>query len=69
MAINEIYARHGYQFHEDKNPVDYQYFNSKSWYQALKKYESQEEVRKLFSSTEIANVDALMAYKESKGWT
>lgn len=68
-AVNEIYARHGYQFHEDKNPVDYQYFNSKSWYQALKKYESQEEVRKLFSSTEIDNVDALMAFKESKGWT
>ena len=67
-AVNEIYARHGYQFHEDKNPVDYAYFNSKAWYQALPKYENQEDVRKLFNSTEIANVDALMAFKEAQGW-
>ena len=68
-AVNEIYARHGYLFHEDKNPVDYQYFNSKTWYQALEKVDSQEKVRNEFNSIEIANVDALMAFKEAKGWS
>lgn len=67
-AINEIYARHGYLFHEDKNPVDYAYFNSKSWYQSLKKVDSQEEVRKLFNDIEIANVDALIAYQNARNW-
>lgn len=67
-AINEIYARHGYLFHEDKNPVDYAYFNSKSWYQALPKIDSQETVRSQFNDTEIANVDALIAYQNARNW-
>ena len=67
-AINEIYARHGYQFHQDKNAENYAYFNSKSWYRSLKKIDSQEEVRKLFSDVETANTDALIAYQNNHNW-
>ena len=67
-AVNEIYARKGYQFHEDKNKTDYDYFNSKEWYQKLKKIETQEEVKAMFNSVEIKNVEALVAFKEEMGW-
>lgn len=67
-AINEIYARHGYQFHQDKNPENYAYFNSKSWYRSMTKIDSQEEVRKQFSDIEVANVDALTAYQNARSW-
>lgn len=67
-AINEIYARHGYLFHEEKNPENYAYFNSKSWYTALPKIDSQAEVRKLFNDTENANVDALIAFQNAHNW-
>lgn len=67
-AINEIYARHGYPFHQDKNAENYAYFNSKSWYRELTKIDSQEEVRKLFSDIEIANVDALIAFQSARNW-
>ena len=67
-AVNEIYARHGYQFHQDKNPTDYAYFNSLAWYQALAKVDSQDAVRASFNSVEKANVDALVAYRNAVGY-
>ena len=67
-AINEIYARHGYQFHADKNATDYNYFNSLGWYQALPKVDSQDEVRASFNSVELENVNALVAYESAQGF-
>lgn len=67
-AINEIYARHGYLFHQDKNAENYAYFNSKSWYVKLPKIDSQEEVRRQFSEIENANVDALIAFQNARNW-
>lgn len=67
-AINEIYARYGFQFNVDTNQVEYNYFNSKSWYKDLPKIESQDAVVARFNSIEKLNVDMLAAYRQSKNW-
>lgn len=66
-AINEIFARHGYEFHYDQNSSDYEYFNSKSWYQAMTK-KDQSQVLAEFSQAEQANVAAISDYRTRMGW-
>jgi hypothetical protein len=63
-AINEIYARHGYNFQK----TDREYFYSLSWYQNLTKIDSMDDVEAQFNSIEKQNVDNLADYRNSKGW-
>lgn len=66
-AINEIFARHGYEFHYDQNSADYEYFNSKSWYQVMTK-KDQSQAMAEFSQAELANVAAISDYRTRMGW-
>lgn len=61
---NEIYARHGYSFNTArwKN-----YFSGKTWYK-LDDTCTDATIRARLSSTERANISAIVAYEESRGW-
>lgn len=60
MLINEIYARHGYRFSNEKILA---YFQQKDWYNNIGSYSpSQDVVAAGFSSTEKANVEFLKAH-------
>lgn len=63
-AVNEIFARHGYQFHREKNAADYDYFNSLGWYQAMSKVDSATAVEATFNAVEKANIDLLLQIRE-----
>lgn len=63
-AVNEIFARHGYQFHREKNAADYDYFNSLGWYQAMSKVDSSTAVEASFNAVEKANIDLLLKIRE-----
>lgn len=64
-AINEIYARHGYQF---SNPEILAYFNQFDWYKNVAKVTDMSKVDDKFSDIEKANVEKIQKYKASKGW-
>ncbi len=64
-AVNEIYARHGYLFHREKNASDYDYFNSLGWYQAMSKIDSASAVEAQFNSVEKANINLLLAVRST----
>lgn len=66
-AINEIYARHGYEFHANGNSADYEYFNAQPWYQSMIKKDLA-AVEAEFSQTEIANIQAISNYRAARGW-
>lgn len=63
MAINEIYARRGYAFLNDKKAAKAarKYFLDKDWYTPT--IESMEQVEKTFSEIERKNVDFLVKYR------
>lgn len=64
-AVNEIYARHGYQFSKQENT---DYFNQYDWYRNMPKETDMSVVASEFSSVEKKNVEALQAYEDSKNW-
>ncbi len=64
-AINEIYARRGYQF---SNQEILAYFNQFSWYQILKKEPDMAKVEATFSSVEKSNVEKLQAFRTAHNW-
>ena len=64
-AVNEIYARHGYQFSKQENT---DYFNQYDWYRNMPKETDMSIVASEFSSVEKKNVEALQAYEDSKDW-
>ena len=64
-AINEIYARHGYEFTMQEN-VDF--FNKYDWYKDMDKESDMEKVSSEFSKTEKANVDKLLEYEDAHNW-
>lgn len=64
-AINEIYARHGYQFTQQGN-IDF--FNQYDWYRDMTKESDMEKVSAAFSSTEKANSEKLQQYEQANGW-
>lgn len=64
-AINEIYARHGYQF---TNAEIFAYFNQFDWYKNLTKETDMSKVDVKFSVIEKQNVEKIQKYKASKGW-
>ena len=66
LAINEIYARHGYQFSNEQYQNYYQQFD---WYNKLSKESDMDKISASFSDVEKKNVDALQAYSKAQGWS
>lgn len=66
LAINEIYARHGYLF---SNEEYLEYFNQFDWYQNTTKNSDMEAVSNQFSSVEKYNVEVLQDYSDAHGWS
>ena len=64
-AINEIYARHGYEFTMQEN-IDF--FNQYDWYKNMDKESDMEKVSAQFSKTEKSNVDKLLEFEDANGW-
>ena len=61
MAVNEMYARHGYQF---KNQDIQAYFEQKQWYNEIPERNSDmDAVYQGMTEIEKANVDMLSAYR------
>lgn len=61
MIINEMYARHGYEFTDDELT---QYFNNKEWYSSIDdKTNDMDKIYKGMSSVEQANVTLLQEYQ------
>lgn len=65
-AINEIYARHGYQFSTEEYS---NYFGQFDWYKNLPKEADMNVISAGFSATEKANVEKLQAYSSANGWS
>ena len=65
-AINEIYARHGYEF---TDPEYSDYYNQFDWYKNTEKESDMNKVNAMFSAVEQENVDALQAYADANGWS
>ncbi len=59
MIINEIYARHGREFHTQEN-IDY--FSAQAWYEPVAG-KSDEEIDNEFNAYEKANVELLCKYR------
>lgn len=64
-AINEIYARHGYEFSSRDN-VDF--FEKYDWYNELEKNSNMDQVSQKFNQTEKENVAKLQRYSREQGW-
>lgn len=57
MIINEMYAKHGYQFTTE---IMQNYFNQYDWYRSIEpKISNMDDVRKSMNDIEIANIDFL----------
>ena len=62
MVINEMYARHGYEF---KNEDVQAYFDSKKWYKDVSEHnDNMDDIYKNMSDIERKNIDFLSEYKE-----
>ena len=59
MIINEIYARHGREFHTQEN-IDY--FSAQDWYEPVAG-KSDEEIDNEFNAYEKANIELLCKYR------
>ena len=66
LAINEIYARHGYQFTSEES---INHFNQFDWYKNMTKEPDMNKVSAGFSEIEKKNVEKLQAYSDAKGWS
>ena len=66
LAINEIYARHGYQFTAEEYT---NHFNQFDWYKNMPKEADMNKVSAGFSEIEKKNVEKLQAYSNTKGWS
>lgn len=62
MVINEMYARHGYEFNNEDIQA---YFDSKEWYKDIeKRNDNMDDIYKNMSDIERKNVDFISEYKE-----
>lgn len=61
---NEIYARHGYAFQQERWQ---QYFAAKSWYYRDESC-TESTVSSRLSSVEKTNIDTIVEYEKSMGW-
>lgn len=66
LAIDEIYARHGYQFTSEE---ELNHFNQFDWYKNITKQADMNKVSAEFSEIEKSNLEKLQAYSKSKGWS
>ena len=64
-AINEIYARHGYQFTKQEN-LDY--FNQYAWYVGMPKVTDQEIISQQLNGIEKTNVATITNYMTARNW-
>lgn len=64
-AINEIYARYGYQFTKQEN-LDF--FNQYAWYVGMTKTSDMDAITRSFNDIEKANVQLLQNYEKSHNW-
>lgn len=64
LAINEMFARYGYDF--GKSGQYYEYFKTKSWYQIDPKILSAAQAEDKFSEIEHKNLNFLLKYKKGK---
>ena len=64
LAINEMFARYGYDF--GKSGQYYEYFKTKSWYQIDPTVISAAQAEDKFSETEHKNLNFLLNYKRGK---
>lgn len=64
-SINEIYARHGFEF---SKPENQEYFNQFAWYQALEKTTDMEAINAAFNEIERTNIQKLQTYENDHGW-
>lgn len=64
-AINEMYARYGYEFTLQEN-IDF--FNQYDWYKNMDKESDMDKISAEFSETEKKNVDKLTLYEDDHGW-
>lgn len=64
LAINEMFARYGYDF--GKSGKYYEYFKTKSWYQIDPKVISAAQAEDKFSEIEHKNLNFLLNYKKGK---
>lgn len=60
LLRNEIYARHGYVFHNNEIQA---YFESKPWYQANPNFNEN-----LLNQVERKNIDTIVLYEQAQGW-
>ena len=72
LAINEIYARYGYNFHPEKSAsatAAYEYFHSLDWYNEIctqSKAASLDQVP--VNATEQQNIDTIAAWQAARGY-
>lgn len=72
LAINEIYARYGYNFHPEKSDsatAAYEYFHSLDWYNEIcpqSKAASLDQVP--VNATEQQNIDTIAAWQAARGY-
>lgn len=64
-AINEIYARYGYQFTKQEN-LDY--FNQYAWYVGMPKVTDQEIISQQLNGIEKTNVATITNYMTARNW-
>ena len=64
LAINEMFARYGYDF--GKSGKYYEYFQTKSWYKIDPTVISAAQAEDKFSETEHKNLNFLLNYKRGK---
>lgn len=63
IAINEIYARHGYVFKDEELQA---YFDGKDWYEGT--IQGADFSESVFNEYELANKDLFVTYAEKKGY-
>lgn len=64
-AINEIYARYGYQFTKQEN-LDF--FNQYAWYVGMSKTSDMDAISRSLNEVEKANVQLLQNYEKTHNW-
>ena len=64
LAINEMFARYGYDF--GKSGKYYEYFKTKTWYQIDPNIKSSVQAENKFSEIEHKNLNFLLKYKQGK---
>lgn len=64
LAINEMFARYGYDF--GKSGKYYEYFKTKTWYQIDPNIKNSVQAENKFSEIEHKNLNFLLKYKQGK---